>query len=198
MKKYIFYVISVAMVCMTFSPLVSKRRRAKRAREIEKISEKMVRHAGDGNRDIVEKYLLEGAKVNFKTKKKHETALYKAASNGHEKMVEFLLSIGARVDERNKKGETPLHGAVEKSHDKMVRILLQAGADVNAQDNKGRTALMKAANKAYEFIATILLEAGANLELKNKKGQTARYYSRGVISKMFDAWLKKPQSVKSK
>ena len=54
--------------------------------------------------------------------------------------VEFLISVGARVDEPNNTGETPLISAVHRRDVGLVRALLKAGANPDRPDNSGRSA----------------------------------------------------------
>lgn len=45
------------------------------------------------------------------------TALYEAAKNGHEEIIELLLSQNADANKPGKKGLLPLHVAAQKGHD---------------------------------------------------------------------------------
>ncbi len=66
--------------------------------------------------------------------------LRNAAGFGHHDLVQWLLSLGADVNEGAKAGEsTALHSAAWEGDLRMVRILIAAGADVNARE-KGHNA----------------------------------------------------------
>ncbi|OCL09887.1 hypothetical protein AOQ84DRAFT_270304, partial [Glonium stellatum] len=70
------------------------------------------------------------------------TALWYAADQGHEAMVEFLLELGTYVNIQDDLGWTALMRAARNGHKEVVQLLLKAGADTDAQDNRdGRTAL---------------------------------------------------------
>ena len=62
----------------------------------------------------VEKLIQEGADVNqevFDFRGTSCTLLHIAASEGHEKIVELLISNGALIEARNFHGKTPLYQA---------------------------------------------------------------------------------------
>jgi hypothetical protein len=73
-------------------------------------------------------------------------ALSAAASNGHLEVVDYLLSLGADVNERdeNQNNDTPLIQAAHSGHLDVVKILLAKGADITAKDEFDQTALDKA------------------------------------------------------
>jgi ankyrin repeat protein len=60
--------------------------------------------------------------------------LIAAARVGFEDAVEWLLSLGAKVDAPNRMGETPLIIAVQQRQPQIVRVLLNAGADPDKPD----------------------------------------------------------------
>lgn len=67
--------------------------------------------------------------------------LLKAAREGKDFEVTYLLSNDAHVDAKDKEGNTPLMVAAEGLHYKCVLALLRKRADVCIKDNAGRTAL---------------------------------------------------------
>jgi ankyrin repeat protein len=64
------------------------------------------------------------------------TALYLAARDGHEKVVEMLLKAEAEVNIRDDRGVTALHLA-ESVGNKEVVMLLKANAKRKLEDNRG-------------------------------------------------------------
>lgn len=56
-----------------------------------------------------------GADINTQASDK-ASALYEASKNGHEKIVEFLLSQGADANKTNKDGFLPIHMASKKGY----------------------------------------------------------------------------------
>ena len=53
--------------------------------------------------------------------------------------VEYLLSLGAKVNTVDKSGETAMHGAAYKSLPKMVHLLAAKGADIAVWNQKNRS-----------------------------------------------------------
>ena len=78
------------------------------------------------------------------------TCLIVASMQGHEKMVDLLISRGARLDHQSSDGATPLLCAAEHGRGNIVKKLLEAGANPNIRadvddsdftENDGLTAL---------------------------------------------------------
>ncbi|XP_074764166.1 LOW QUALITY PROTEIN: CARD- and ANK-domain containing inflammasome adapter protein-like [Athene noctua] len=136
-----------------------------------------------------------------------ETLLHVAAANGHLRIMEYLISKGAKTDVKDRKGRTPLHRAAEKGHGDAVKVLLQCGAYMYSLDTEGKTPLHLAAQNNHVHIvkmilkeetrsyrnkhnflhmaalkdesslAKMLLKAGASTEGKDERGQTALSYA---------------------
>lgn len=70
------------------------------------------------------------------------TPLQKAALQGHDDIVEFLISKGCRTDCKSQDLDTPLIDAVENSHVAVVRLLLHEGhVNPHHKNNKGQRAI---------------------------------------------------------
>lgn len=69
-----------------------------------------------------------------------ETALHRAAYNGHLIAALTLLDHGADINRPDKQGETPISSAVLGGQREMAEFLEQHGARVDIADKKGRTA----------------------------------------------------------
>ena len=102
-----------------------------------------------------------------------ETALYKAAQNGHSEIVDCLLQSGADSNARDFLGDTALHKASENGQGDIVDLLLRSGADINAQDRCAGTALHKASENGQGNIIDYLLRSGADINAQDVNGKTA-------------------------
>jgi ankyrin repeat protein len=93
-------------------------------------------------------------------------------------MVRFLVSRGAKIDERTYHGDTALHFAAGSHNLDNVRFLLDRGLAVGSQTDDGWSPLHAAVNSYFaggSYAATVrfLLDRGANPRAKDSKGRTA-------------------------
>ena len=125
----------------------------------------------------VEKLLTLGKDIDFinATNKQKETALHKAAANGHKDVVPRLLEKGASPDLQNKVGETALHLAALYGHKDVVQLLLQNEASKDLKDQEGYTALIYAALGGHREIAKLLLETQLFRDIKSGNKSDAIY-----------------------
>ena len=120
------------------------------------------------------KLLLEHKKAGSIVNKKYdnkETPLFRAAKNGHSKIVDTLLEYKADIDSVNgDEGSTPLIAAAENDQEETVELLVKHNANVNIQKRsgpeRGWSALMCVSAKGLEKIAEILLDHGAMIDLE--------------------------------
>ncbi|XP_054254360.1 CARD- and ANK-domain containing inflammasome adapter protein-like [Indicator indicator] len=103
---------------------------------------------------------LEDVDIN-KLNSSGETLLHVAAASGHLKILEYLISKGAKTDMKDKKGRTALHRAAEKGHADALKALLQCGAYMYSLDTKGKTPLHLAAQNDHSHILKMLLKEEA-------------------------------------
>ena len=120
--------------------------------------------AGNGNFDIVNKLLCNGADVNaLPALHGGRTALQAAAAGGHLLVIERLLheKVDVNADAAYTDGRTALQAAVENNHCPVTETLLQhGGTRINAPAGhvNGRTALQAAAGKGNMDLMARLLE----------------------------------------
>ena len=74
-------------------------------------------------------------------------ALHAAAYQGHEDMVQVLLSAGADFEAAGNDGMTPLYLAAQQKHKGVVSILLEAGAHLQTERHDPVLALLDEHNK---------------------------------------------------
>ncbi|KAK9806010.1 hypothetical protein WJX73_004689 [Symbiochloris irregularis] len=101
------------------------------------------------------------------------TPLHSAASGGHVKAIQKLVSLGHKVDVLDYVGRSPLHYAAMNGHVGAITELLQAGASASTTGadtyETGYTPLHLAADMGHCRAIQVLAEAGAPLEALSKK-----------------------------
>ncbi|KAK7486407.1 hypothetical protein BaRGS_00022331 [Batillaria attramentaria] len=97
--------------------------------------EKFAWSVKNGELTAVEEFVAKGGDVNAEIKGRFP--LHYAADYGQDKVMEFLLSKGAKVNQPDKYGITPLLAAIFEGHTSCVRILLKKGADKNGRSPDG-------------------------------------------------------------
>jgi E3 ubiquitin-protein ligase mind-bomb len=102
-----------------------------------------------------------------------KTCLQVAAHQGHQALVEYLLSIGANVNIVDKEGDSVLHYAAFGNQPEIMRILLQHGANINVLNASHCTALHISAHKKPPHCVRVLLEFNADVNLQDSYGDTA-------------------------
>ena len=117
--------------------------------------------------ELLDREALVGAKDCNK-----ETALIKAARNGHKEVCKLLLDSGALVDAKNRFGMTALMWAASCGDFDICELLLDRGAEVDLEDEEGWTALMWAATKGRVDVCRLLLDRGAQVDAKDEDGET--------------------------
>ncbi len=110
------------------------------------------------------------------------TALMKAARNGHVKVVNLLIRMAKKEDYcaevlnmQDRSGNTALNKAAYRGHLDIVNSLVSAGADVNLADNNGNTPLINAAGAGHADVVISLCGLstmrGTPVSLDNHGGQ---------------------------
>ena len=118
--------------------------------------------AQNGHTDICGLLLANGSNVNEIHPYTKDTALHLAASQGHNALVEALLSWGAEVNPQSHVGFTPLHAACQEGHLLCVLTLLKAGASLTLPNNYGLLPIHHAAIRNKVEVVKTLLELGCS------------------------------------
>ncbi|KAI1478750.1 hypothetical protein F4774DRAFT_143184 [Daldinia eschscholtzii] len=105
--------------------------------------------AANGYTEMVELFLNENkpCPVNVTTRARWEmTALHRAAWDGRDETIEFLVRAGAEVDAKDIDGWTPLMAATQGRCLSSMEVLLDNGGhdQMNIPDNEGKTPLFVA------------------------------------------------------
>ncbi|XP_051565197.1 ankyrin repeat and SOCS box protein 1-like [Myxocyprinus asiaticus] len=108
------------------------------------------------------------------------TPLRIAATAGHGKCVDFLISQGAEVDMVDVKGQTALYVAVVNGHLDCVKILLKAGADPNGSRHHRSTPLYHAARVGRVDILQELIRFNANVDVDHQLGPRPLFSARAL------------------
>lgn len=103
-----------------------------------------------------------------------ETLLYFAAKNKNERLVSYLISLGANPLFPNVSGNTPLMAAASFENIKILKILLDFDKRVLNQKNRnGWNALMFATKNNNLLSVSFLLENGSAIDEQERLGRTA-------------------------
>ena len=97
----------------------------------------------------------------------------KAAEEGEEEVVEFLLDVGVDINYVDINKMTALMASSEQGQTKVVQLLLQNGADVNMLNETNWTALIAASDNGHTEAANLLLKYNADPNLQMDSGWTA-------------------------
>lgn len=136
------------------------------------------------NLDKVQKYLSQGADVNYINKQfPDDPALIQAMQYNYDEdglkcepnieIIKFLIENGADVNGKNYTDSSPLHYAValKNKGTEIIKLLIDKGANVNAKNSYGDTPLHRAVFRSLEN-TKILIENGADINAKNNNGKT--------------------------
>lgn len=93
------------------------------------------------------------------------TALHIASLYGQVAVVDFLLRLGANVNDADADGATPLHCASSRGYQNTLLLLLHAEADLNATDTRGNTPLHLATDYGHEACVKALLYFAEQIRL---------------------------------
>jgi ankyrin repeat protein len=172
------------------------------AKKQERLDDRLVESAREGNMENVRRLLKAGAEVNSRYNR--NTALMKAAQWGHAEICRLLIKRGVDVNAQDHHGDTALMNAAWGGYSDICKLLLENGAIMAIKTYayhgiEGENALQRAArgiewhddkDEAWHFlknsvdfvaaaskdnIAEIrrLLKAGADIEARNEFGWTA-------------------------
>lgn len=124
-----------------------------------------------GRADVVRLLLAAGAdQTSKRVTCTFDDPLCRAASNGHEQVVQILLDAGEDVNGPSA-SDSPLYAAAGNEEIPMMRFLLERGADVHAHDC-GAKAICTAAARGYELVVRLLVANGISPDGPRKINQS--------------------------
>lgn len=157
------------------------------SRQIDILSKKLRHIAALGRTDEVNELIRRGAHVNSVGFFRQQTALMRAAKNGHTQTVNSLLVQGAEVNRFDCEGLTELMHAVRGGHTEVVGLLLAYGAspDLEEQFPRYRT-MVEAARGGHTEIVELLLAHHAKRNLEEALRVAARRGNENMMRLLLD------------
>lgn len=199
-------VLVTALMIVAMAAFAESPREKLTARGLEFTTEEFVYHAALGEIETVKLYLAAGMDVNaansYATKKRRgfggNTALYAAASAGHESLVAYLIKKGAAHDTRGNHNQSPLLVAAVAGHSKIIELLAEQGADVNRKDSFSQTPLIFSSKSGNIAAVRILLAHGAKAnEIDFSRGTALDHANNAEIVRLLkDAGGKKASELR--
>lgn len=101
--------------------------------------------------------------------------IHSAAQNGHDEIVEYLISRGAEVQARaGENGDTPGGLAASYGHLPVIKTIIKSGLDIRKEVKSGDGCLMIhcAAERGHIDVVEYLLTQGANIECTTSDGDS--------------------------
>lgn len=128
--------------------------------------------AFSGYIDIMHMLISKTNNIDLKTANTEQyTALWLAAQNGHNNIVEWLVHIGADVNAaRQSDGRTVLQSAITNKNHSVVKTLVENKAEVNKGDIKQFTPIYYATEVEDLNTIKLLLQYNANIHLAGTSG----------------------------
>jgi len=123
--------------------------------------------ASNGHVEVV-RVLLEDGRCNIDARTDDgSTALWIAALQGHNDVVQKLVQHGADVNACTHDGRSALYAAAYRGHAKVVETLLKAGADPSMKNSDASTPVHMACYEGHSSVVDVFLQAGLDLTLSS-------------------------------
>mmetsp|Transcript_25600 Transcript_25600/g.33323 ORF Transcript_25600/g.33323 Transcript_25600/m.33323 type:complete len:164 (+) Transcript_25600:17-508(+) len=92
--------------------------------------------ASDGDMEKVQAYITTDSSAASIGDENGYTAIHAAAAYGHHDLINYLVSVGADIHQRDNDGDTPLHHCDAPA---TAEFLISLGANPLVANNEGRT-----------------------------------------------------------
>ena len=128
----------------------------------DKVATPLYWAAHDGQKEIVELLIANGADVNLRS------GMVVKTKDG---------SVGNKMAQEMMNNRTPLDMAIRNEHTEIAELLIAKGTDMNAKSNRGYTPLHEASKKEkpevkITEIIELLIAKGADVNAKTVDGET--------------------------
>ena len=137
----------------------------------------MVKGAKNNSVGVMERGFIEGNSPNSRSRE-GDPVLVIVAENGYELGVRYLISRGARVNDRGLNSRTPLGVAAAAGHSAILEHLLKGGADPDKTGLRREVPLIRAARNGHLEAVKVLIENGAYPDDTDLTGRTALDWAR--------------------
>ncbi|XP_060694762.1 protein phosphatase 1 regulatory subunit 12A isoform X4 [Hemiscyllium ocellatum] len=122
-----------------------------------------------GDREEVEKLLLQGADINY-TNVDGLTALHQACIDENLDMVTFLVEHGANINQPDNEGWTALHAAASCGFMEIAEYLIKQRANVAAVNSEGELPIDIAQGEAMEkLLKDVIKKQGIDVEVARRE-----------------------------
>eukprot|EP01122_Echinamoeba_exundans_P004748 TRINITY_DN1498_c0_g1_i2.p1 TRINITY_DN1498_c0_g1~~TRINITY_DN1498_c0_g1_i2.p1 ORF type:complete len:765 (+),score=153.08 TRINITY_DN1498_c0_g1_i2:814-3108(+) len=117
------------------------------------------------------KLICQGADPNWQDPQDGVSLLHRCAADDNVTAVEFLFTIGAKLDIQDKLGLTPLHYAAKDDAAAAIRLLLTHGASTEIKDQQGKTPLQLAREAdSVDAISLLDYQEDSSLDVTTPRG----------------------------
>lgn len=142
-------------------------------KNIKLMTDEMSEALAERDINLLIQLIEQGESVNALDGRTGQTLIIWAAKNSYNDFVHYLISKGAKIEQRDYENSTPLMWAASCGNTELVHFLLQGGANPNCRNHNGSNALgealsgklFKAINnqpiEQYDEIIKLLIQYGA-------------------------------------
>ena len=150
---------------------VAEESRTRQPKKLSEIDYDLLTAAKNGNINDVKSSLAAGANINAIAWRfdRGRTPLNQAVTYKHTNVVEYLINIGADINQLDKYGESPVGMAIRYKDYTVTKMLIDAGANVNISEKNGKKPIHFSVDMELMEITKLLIATGVNVNTKTKK-----------------------------
>lgn len=143
-----------------------------------------------GNVEIAKLLVAHGANYKSNVNTEGENSLYAAVRSGNQRLVTYLLEIGAPVNPSGEYIRPPVHAAALTGNIGMVKLLISKGADIQALDKQRGTIVHAAVLSKNLEMVKYLVNAGLDLNTPDAYGRSPLDLASKAYNQDIAAYLK--------